>query len=176
MSAVTDSLMQESAAEVVPQRMTAAEFGRFLPHKPPMLLLETVEAWNAESIECTASSQNDAQNPLRINGRVSSVHAMEYGAQAAAIHLSLMANSAAEPVTELEAYSPDRVVFLGIVRDFELAEQYLDEQLGDEQPGSVMQIRSDLVSIAPRVFQYRVSAHIADKLCAQGIISLIVGN
>lgn len=171
MSAVTGSLMQESAAEVVPQRMTAAEFGRFLPHKPPMLLLETVEAWNAESIECTASSQNDAQNPLRINGRVSSVHAMEYGAQAAAIHLSLMANSAAEPVAELEAYSPDRVVFLGIVRDFELAEQYLDEQ-----PGSVMQIRSDLVSIAPRVFQYRVSAHIADKLCAQGIISLIVGN
>lgn len=171
MSAVTGSLPQESAAEVVPQRMTAAEFGRFLPHKPPMLLLETVEAWNAESIECTASSQNDAQNPLRINGRVSSVHAMEYGAQAAAIHLSLMANSAAEPVAELEAYSPDRVVFLGIVRDFELAEQYLDEQ-----PGSVMQIRSDLVSIAPRVFQYRVSAHIADKLCAQGIISLIVGN
>lgn len=171
MSAVTGSLMQESAAEVVPQRMTAAEFGRFLPHKPPMLLLETVEAWNAESIECTASSQNDAQNPLRINGRVSSVHAMEYGAQAAAIHLSLMANAAVEPVAELEAYSPDRVVFLGIVRDFELAEQYLDEQ-----PGSVMQIRSDLVSIAPRVFQYRVSAHIADKLCAQGIISLIVGN
>lgn len=171
MSAVTGSLMQESAAEVVPQRMTAAEFGRFLPHKPPMLLLETVEAWNAESIECTASSQNDAQNPLRINGRVSSVHAMEYGAQAAAIHLSLMANSAAEPVAELEAYSPDRVVFLGIVRDFELAGQYLDEQ-----PDSVMQIRSDLVSIAPRVFQYRVSAHIADKLCAQGIISLIVGN
>lgn len=171
MSAVAGPVTQEPLAKPLLQRMNAEEFGRFLPHKPPMLLLETVESWDAESIECTATSQNDEQNPLRINGRVASVHAMEYGAQAAAIHLSLMAQSAAEPVAELEQYSPDRIVFLGIVRDFELVQQYLDEQ-----PGSVMQIRSELVSIAPRVFQYRVSARIAGQLCAQGIISLIVGN
>ena len=158
-------------ARPLPQRMSATEFGPLLPHKPPMLLLATVESWDAASIQCTATSQNDALNPLRINGRVASVHAMEYGAQAAAIHLSLLAETAAEPVAELEPYSPDRIVFLGIVRDFELVEQYLDEQAD-----AVMQIRSELVSIAPRLFQYRVSAHIAGKLCAQGIISLIIGN
>ncbi|HVL02648.1 MAG TPA: hypothetical protein VM553_22670 [Dongiaceae bacterium] len=169
MSAVIEPVAPIQSA--LPQRMTAEQFSAFLPHKPPMLLLETVESWNGETIECTASSHNDPANPLRINGRVSSVHAMEYGAQAAAIHLTALATSAHEAVEDLEQYSPNRIVFLGVVRDFDLLQPYLDDQ-----PGTLLQIRSDLISIASRVFQYRVSASIGGQPYAQGIISLIVGN
>lgn len=57
-----------------------------LPHADAMCLLDGVSSWDDKGIQCLASSHADARNPLRRAGILSAVHAVEYGAQAAALH------------------------------------------------------------------------------------------
>lgn len=171
MQALVKDENKATGAHVIQQKMERAEFSRYLPHSGPMLLLNRVESWCQKSIECSAVSHNDVNNPLRINGRLSTVHAIEYGAQAAAIHLFAIASVTAEPELSEHILRDDKIVFLGVVRDFECSEIYLDEV-----PGSVLNLRSELISSASRIYQYHVSASINGRLLAHGSISLIVGN
>ena len=156
---------------VISQTMERETLQQFLPHRGPMLLLERVEGWNDAAILCTARSHNAADNPLRTNGRVSTVHAMEYGAQAAAIHLFVTAAAGIGDDGASAVPAPDQIVFLGVVRDFDLIHPYLDGR-----PESLLQIESRVVSVAPRIFQYQVKAKLDDEPVAQGVISLIVGH
>jgi predicted hotdog family 3-hydroxylacyl-ACP dehydratase len=59
-----------------------------------MCLLDSVTEWDDKSIVCTTSTHRDKTNPLRRDGRLSSLNALEYGAQAAAIHGGLRARAA----------------------------------------------------------------------------------
>ena len=67
------------------------ELCSLIPHAGTMCLLHTVECWDAESIVCTAISHHDTDNPLCNNGALGAVHALEYGAQAMAVHGGLLA-------------------------------------------------------------------------------------
>ncbi len=59
-----------------------------------MCLLDEVVEWDEQSIVCLSNSHRDPENPLRRQGRLSAVHAFEYGAQAAAVHGGLRARAA----------------------------------------------------------------------------------
>lgn len=61
-----------------------------LPHQGKMNLLDTVKAWDADTIHCTASSHQNADNPLRDSGRLGISAAIEYAAQAMAAHGRLL--------------------------------------------------------------------------------------
>jgi len=65
-----------------------------IPHSGTMCLLDDVVRWDDESIVCISNTHRDANNPLRRGGQLSAVHALEYGAQAAAIHGGLRARAA----------------------------------------------------------------------------------
>ena len=54
-----------------------------------MCLLDSVEACDADSITCRASSHRSPSNPLRHHGVLAVVHGAEYAAQAIAAHGSL---------------------------------------------------------------------------------------
>ena len=56
-----------------------------------MCLLDCVEAWDEERIQCRATSHRKPDNPLRSNDRLSSVCGIEYAAQAMAVHGALLA-------------------------------------------------------------------------------------
>jgi predicted hotdog family 3-hydroxylacyl-ACP dehydratase len=71
-----------------------AEIRTFIPHAGTMCLLDSVLDWDDESIVCTTNTHCDRANPLRRDGRLSALHALEYGAQAAAIHGGLRARAA----------------------------------------------------------------------------------
>src|SRR5438046_1885596 len=71
-----------------------AEIRRLIPHAGTMCLLDSVLGWDDESIVCTTNTHRDEANPLRRDGRLSALHALEYGAQAAAIHGGLRARAA----------------------------------------------------------------------------------
>src|SRR5438876_10303396 len=71
-----------------------AEIRRLIPHAGTMCLLDSVLGWDDESIVCTTNTHRDKANPLRRDGRLSSLNALEYGAQAAAIHGGLRARAA----------------------------------------------------------------------------------
>ena len=82
-----------SASQMTPI-IDKPEIRTLIPHSGTMCLLDGVVRWNDESIVCTSNTHRDANNPLRRDGRLSTVHALEYGAQAAAIHGGLRARAA----------------------------------------------------------------------------------
>ncbi len=70
-----------------------AEIRILIPHSGLMCLLDEVTQWDDWSIVCITNTHRDPVNPLRRDGRLSAVHAFEYGAQAAAVHGGLRARS-----------------------------------------------------------------------------------
>ena len=70
---------------------------RLLPHRGSMCLLDSVASWDADRIDCRASSHRAPENPLRIDGRLPAVVAIEYAAQAMAVHGGLLAPKGSQP-------------------------------------------------------------------------------
>jgi predicted hotdog family 3-hydroxylacyl-ACP dehydratase len=90
-----------------------------LPHGPGMVLLDHVLSCDSESILCAADSHRDPDNPLRRHGRLPAMAAIEYAAQAAALHGALSGQRAA-----------GAGAVLGGVKDVKAPVQGLDE-IGD---------------------------------------------
>lgn len=91
--------------------MNQADICARLPHAGRMCLLAGLVSWDQDSIVCRADSHRDADNPLRMNGRLHAVAGVEYAAQAMALHGNLLAGSGA-PATR---------GYLASVRDLKLA-------------------------------------------------------
>ncbi|HET9113007.1 MAG TPA: hydroxymyristoyl-ACP dehydratase [Burkholderiales bacterium] len=64
-----------------------------VPHQGDMCLLDRVVAWNEQQLHCTASSHRLDSNPLRSGDRLNAVCAIEYAAQAMAVHGALLASA-----------------------------------------------------------------------------------
>jgi len=56
-----------------------------------MCLLDCVEAWDEQRIQCRASSHRAMDNPLRAYDRLGTACGIEYAAQAMAVHGALLA-------------------------------------------------------------------------------------
>jgi len=95
-----------------------AEIRTLIPHAGLMCLLDRVLHWDDESIECVSQTHRDPANPLRRDGRLSALHAMEYGAQAAAVHGGLRARSAGASAS---------TSYLAALRDVRLYAMHLDD-------------------------------------------------
>ena len=104
-----------------------SEIRRLIPHSGTMCLLDGVVRWDDDSIVCITNTHRDANNPLRRDGQLSAVHALEYGAQAAAIHGGLRARAAGTTAPARKDARLTRVIFdhqmrfhlnrIGYVRD-----------------------------------------------------------
>jgi predicted hotdog family 3-hydroxylacyl-ACP dehydratase len=70
------------SARTMPDR---AWIERCLPHGPTMCLLDAVTDWDATRISCIAAAP-DAAHPLARAGVVPAITAIEYAAQATALH------------------------------------------------------------------------------------------
>ena len=62
------------------------ELCSLIPHSFNMCLLERVDFWDKDKIVCYSNSHLSDTNPLRRKGNLSSVHLLEYAAQAMAVH------------------------------------------------------------------------------------------
>ena len=62
-----------------------------IPHQGSMCLLDCVEEWDEQRIQCRATSHRAADNPLRANGRLGAACGIEYAAQAMAVHGAVLA-------------------------------------------------------------------------------------
>lgn len=71
-----------------------AEIRTLIPHAGSMCLLEEVLSWDDSEILCLSKSHLASDNPLRREGKLSALNALEYGAQAAAVHGGLRARTA----------------------------------------------------------------------------------
>ena len=66
-----------------------------IPHTGRMCLLDRVLQWDAHAIRCSATSHRGQDNPLREAGGLATLAGIEYAAQAAAVHGSLLRNETA---------------------------------------------------------------------------------
>lgn len=62
------------------------ELCSLIPHSFDMCLLERVDFWDKDKIVCYSNSHLSDTNPLRRKENLSSVHLLEYAAQAMAVH------------------------------------------------------------------------------------------
>ena len=99
-------------------KLDHAWIARHIPHQGSMCLLDCVEVWDQQRIQCRASSHRAADNPLRAFSRLGTVCGIEYAAQAMAVHGALLA-----PPDSASA----RVGYLVSVRGTQLHVLRLDE-------------------------------------------------
>ena len=77
--------------------LRAEDIRGLVPHQGAMCLLDAVEFWDASRIVCTTDQHRSPLNPLAENGRLSAVNAIEFAAQAMAIHGALDAPQRSSP-------------------------------------------------------------------------------
>lgn len=104
---------------------------RRVPHSAAMCLLDSVLAWDEANIHCQARAP-DAAHPLARAQRVPAVAALEYAAQAAAVHGAL-----------LEPADAPRAGLLAMLGEVDLPASELDPQ------GGALEIRAELLSRNP---------------------------
>lgn len=91
-----------------------------LPHAAPMCLLDELIAWDAASVLCRTRTHQDPANPLRRDGVLAAIHAVEYACQAAALHASLAPRAGRDGATD-----PPRAL-LAAVKEVRLSGERLD--------------------------------------------------
>jgi predicted hotdog family 3-hydroxylacyl-ACP dehydratase len=77
-----------------------SDWERLIPHSGSMCLLDRLLSWDAQRITCAALNHRDAAHPLRTASGLLAPCAIEYAAQAMALHGSLIgqeAGTAASP-------------------------------------------------------------------------------
>jgi predicted hotdog family 3-hydroxylacyl-ACP dehydratase len=73
----------------VPTMLDHASIEALIPHRGPMCLLERMQSCDDTGIECVATNHRDPAHPLRTSSGLLASAAVEYAAQAAALHGAL---------------------------------------------------------------------------------------
>lgn len=110
-----------------------------LPHAGTAVMIERVVSWDEAGIVTATTRHRAADNPLRRDGRLASVHLAEFGAQAMAIHGGLR---------NLAAGLPMQPALLVSLRNFEFIREHIDD-LGGE-----LEITARVLLATPTSWQY----------------------
>lgn len=105
-------------------RLDRDQIAQRIPHAGRMVLLDEVVEWDDHRIVCRSGTHHDRGNPLFVAGQLSSVCAIEFAAQAMAVHGSLLAGG------ESTADRRPRAGFLASVRNVRMLVARLDDVFG----------------------------------------------
>jgi len=78
---------------VSPAQLDHAGIEALVPHRGAMCLLDRMVSWDESRIECLATGHRDPAHPLRSRSGLMAGTAIEYAAQAAALHGGLVAQA-----------------------------------------------------------------------------------
>ena len=104
------------------QTLVQAQIAALIPHSGTMCLLQTLDAWDKQHIVCRADNHRDPHNPLRTRSGLLAPSAIEYAAQAMALHGALIG---------LEAGVPASPGYLASTRGVQLHRLRLDDLAGE---------------------------------------------
>ncbi len=141
-----------------------AEIAARIPHSGPMCLLDRVVSWNNETIICEANNHRDDNHPLARDGMLDTMAAIEYAAQAMAVHGALIA----EHNASITPSASPKMGYLASVRDVSCAIPFLHEL------AAPMRIEATrLMGEETRIlYEFKVSA--GEQLCAQGRAAVVL--
>jgi predicted hotdog family 3-hydroxylacyl-ACP dehydratase len=136
-----------------------------IPHSGPMCLLSGLQSWDPQHIVCSAHNHRDAQHPLRTRSGLLASAAIEYAAQAMALHGALIGRAAGQEV---------RPGYLASVRGTQLhvlALHDLPPALPDE-----LRITATRQAGDERQILYAFSVHHADHVLAEGRAAVVLNT
>ena len=136
-----------------------AWIARNIPHQGSMCLLDCVETWNEQRIQCRATSHRALDNPLRANDRLGAACGIEYAAQAMAVHGALLA-----PPDSTSA----RVGYLVSVRGTTLHVPRLDDIAAD------LEVEADCITRSENNILYQFNIRAAGILLLDGRATVVV--
>ena len=130
-----------------------------VPHHGAMCLIDAVESWDASTIVCTTAQHRSRANPLAQEGRLSAVHAIEFAAQAMAIHgaLVIAARHATPPMGLLVS-----------VRDCRFHCDRLDQVTGD------LNVKAHRLAGSAIMLMYGFSVSAGTQCLAEGRVSVLL--
>lgn len=144
--------------------MTAAGIAERVPHHGRMAWLDGLLEWSDAHIVCRASNHRDLDHPLRTAHGLLATCAIEYAAQAMALHGALCAEAAGQAAGPVPG-------FLASARSVQLANWRLDEAEGPlrieahRQAGDTRQL----------LYQFNV-ADAAGRSLAQGRATVVLNT
>jgi len=80
-----------------PRTLDRAGIAALIPHQGAMCLLARLDAWSEQQIRCAATNHRDAAHPLRTRRGLLATAAIEYAAQAMALHGALVGRAHGTP-------------------------------------------------------------------------------
>jgi predicted hotdog family 3-hydroxylacyl-ACP dehydratase len=125
-----------------------------------MCLLDSVEYWDGQRIICTSTQHRSAVNPLRTRAGLSSLHGIEFAAQAMAAHGGLTAAGREAPHVGLLLSVRDCVFHCRRLDDIAAPLTIEAEQMGNNEE--------------TRLYRFRVSAQ--DVLLVAGRAAVMLGG
>ncbi len=149
---------EQRVSQSISHRLVAHEIYRRIPHDGAMRLLDAVTDWDDTMIECAAGSHTDPEHPLRWLGRLAGVHALEYAAQAVALHASLVSGDA-----------PLRRAYVAAFRRVDLFAERLDT-LGD----APLAVRAMLKAAQGGGAQYTFDVRCAAQTLTRGMMTVAI--
>ena len=136
-----------------------------IPHSGTMCLLARLDAWDMQRIVCVATNHREADHPLRTRRGLLAPAAIEYAAQAMALHGALIGQATGTPATPGYLASA-RGVQLNVLRLDELVVAAPDE------------LRIEAVRQAgdARQILYAFTVHHAGRLLAEGRAAVVLNT
>lgn len=129
-----------------------------IPHRGTMCLLERVVAWDPQQVLCAATNHRAPDHPLRAEGRLGIAAAIEYAAQAMAVHGVLLCG----------AGKPLGIGYLASVRDVRTHATRLDDQSGD------LRVRAVRLSGNESLILYQFDVSAGEQVLIEGRASVVL--
>jgi predicted hotdog family 3-hydroxylacyl-ACP dehydratase len=148
--------------------LTKSEIAARIPHNGLMCLLECVTSWDNEKIQCEAINHREIEHPLRQGDILETVAAIEYAAQAMAIHGALIAEAHTDANENAVSLNQPKVGYLVSVRDVTCHVAPLESA---DTPLVIMASR--LLGDATQTM-YAFQVHAGKTLCAEGSALVLI--
>jgi len=144
--------------------LTKVEIAARVPHSGPMCLLDRVVSWNNETIICEANNHRDPGHPLARDGVLDMMAAIEYAAQAMAVHGALIAEN-----TPPFAHGEEpKMGYLASVRDVSCAIPFLHELVAPLRIEATRLMGEDTRVL----YEFRVAS--GEQICAEGRAAVVL--
>ena len=139
-----------------------------IPHSGTMCLLDSLDSWSPQQIVCAATNHRDPGHPLRTRRGLLAPIAIEYAAQAMALHGALIGQANGTPATP---------GYLASARGVQFNVLRLDD-LPPPADGSADALRIEAVRQAgdARQILYSFTVHHAGRLLAEGRAAVVLNT
>lgn len=139
-------------------KLRAEEIRGLVPHQGTMCLLDSVEFWDSLRIVCATDQHRSPVNPLAQDGRLSAVNAIEFAAQAMAVHGALAA-------------PPRNAPSFGMLLSVRACRFHCDRL---DQVAGVLHVRASKVAGSQLMLIYEFGLFAGERCLAEGRASVLL--